>query len=286
MMPYTRRFVPPSLADTMPWLAWRPLPSTLPDCAVACVDGSMLRIANGVHDRCVACLDLPIPDHAPYHHYASRWDLEPGVRWWPPAFDPPHLPLRLSPLASEPRAGLCWPCPLVWEADALLFQYCAGLNTTTTRGRRLLQTTTATAAEAVCPPGTFVAKGHDCTSMRARSWCVPCPRNTRCTRYGPVPCGPNEMSAPRSTRRECVPGFQRDQQTCLPALPPPLPETLDICPKEDQILTQPFLPSSSATCAPCPPWSRKTRTGHCRVFHDGRHPNDTTILMPRKKILP
>jgi hypothetical protein len=74
-------------------------------------------------DACVPCATLPIPPGAPYVVYRALWNATPGVRWWPPAFDPPHMRPRpsLSTAAAaeeeeEPRAGVCWPCAATTQA--------------------------------------------------------------------------------------------------------------------------------------------------------------------------
>ena len=61
---------------------------------------------------CTPCATLAIPAGAPYTRYHATWNAPPAARWWPPAFDPPHLPPRsaAAPTASSSRAGLCWPC--------------------------------------------------------------------------------------------------------------------------------------------------------------------------------
>jgi hypothetical protein len=84
--------------------------SSLP-CATACIAGSVQW--NGA---CVSCAKLlpPPPVGAPFNTYYSLFAAKNGKRWWPEAFDPPHLPLRAATLGdtSEVRAGVCWPCPI------------------------------------------------------------------------------------------------------------------------------------------------------------------------------
>ena len=89
-------------------------------CEVACVRDAQLLMGPG----CTPCSALRIPDGAPYVGYHATWNATPGVRWWPRAFDPPHLrPRRLAEEGEEEeRAGVCWPCAThvragLWGAD-------------------------------------------------------------------------------------------------------------------------------------------------------------------------
>jgi hypothetical protein len=95
----------PPLGDRRAWVA--------PPCVSACVRDTYA--AYG--DTCVPCATLPIPPGAPYEVYRALWNATPGVRWWPPVFDPPHMRPRTSTATTrqaaeeeEPRAGVCWPC--------------------------------------------------------------------------------------------------------------------------------------------------------------------------------
>lgn len=80
-------------------------------CDTACIPGTVER-----DGECLPCALLfpPPPRGAPFVSYSYALpNASPGARWWPPEFDPPHLPLRsiVDPL-HERRAGVCWPCPI------------------------------------------------------------------------------------------------------------------------------------------------------------------------------
>jgi hypothetical protein len=87
-------------------------------CTSACVRDTFY---DPLTQQCRACRELPIPTGAPYALYRALWNATPDTRWWPSAYDPPHLPPRKNPyvdqsaavvLAPESRAGKCWPCAL------------------------------------------------------------------------------------------------------------------------------------------------------------------------------
>ena len=114
----TRFFLPPG-AVPPPDAAYIIPTTTETDCLTACVPDAMLVQLGGGRRLCRGCDTLPVPYGAPYRSYAARWNATPGRRWWPAGFDPLHLPPRahraISPI--EPRAGLCWPCPLLSPSD-------------------------------------------------------------------------------------------------------------------------------------------------------------------------
>jgi hypothetical protein len=70
-------------------------------CAMVCTWNTMLLAG------CVPCSTFNTPALTFY----AVWNASNGTRWWSAALDPPHLPPRSASLASERRAGLCWPCP-------------------------------------------------------------------------------------------------------------------------------------------------------------------------------
>ena len=85
-----------------------PLQMWARDCAVVCVRDAFMALDGA---RCLPCASLPVPDRAPYAGFHAYWNATPGARWWPPAYDPPHLRRRGG--GEEVRAGLCWPCPVL-----------------------------------------------------------------------------------------------------------------------------------------------------------------------------
>jgi hypothetical protein len=62
-------------------------------------------------EKCIPCPPVAFRN-APFSSYAyALFNATPGKRWWPKEFDPPHMPLRPRD-TEEPRAGVCWPCPM------------------------------------------------------------------------------------------------------------------------------------------------------------------------------
>ena len=81
-------------------------------CPTACPTDTIL-YNNGT---CLSCNLLYSPiQGAPYTSFFALWNAEPAPRWWPTAYDPPHLGVRpvnaQGKTLSETRAGRCWPCP-------------------------------------------------------------------------------------------------------------------------------------------------------------------------------
>ena len=77
-------------------------------CTVACVRDAYMAFDG---KSCVPCGRLPVPAHAPYAAFHATWNATPGRRWWPRAYDPPHLTKqRRGANDDETRSGVCWPC--------------------------------------------------------------------------------------------------------------------------------------------------------------------------------
>ena len=111
---YAPQYSPGGTVASLPCLLCPPLqamrmamPVTSDPCASVCQPDTY----EGP-GACVPCHNLPVPVGAPYLGYRSLWNATPGSRWWPEAYDPPHLPPRSY--GVEERAGRCWPCP-VWS---------------------------------------------------------------------------------------------------------------------------------------------------------------------------
>lgn len=76
-------------------------------CLTACIADSFEQ-----QQACVPCSHLVMVPGAPFVKYYALFAAKPAARWWPPEFDPPHLPLRSMMPLLETRAGVCWPCPI------------------------------------------------------------------------------------------------------------------------------------------------------------------------------
>ena len=85
------------------------VPRSPQKCLTACIADSF----EQEDGTCIPCSNLPMVPNAPFVKYYALFAAKPGPRWWPPEFDPPHLPIRsmVDPLL-ETRAGVCWPCPI------------------------------------------------------------------------------------------------------------------------------------------------------------------------------
>jgi hypothetical protein len=202
------------------------------DCDVICVPNAYMSLDG---TRCIPCASLPVPSHAPYTGYRALWNATPGARWWPRAYDPPHLrPRSSAQTQEEPRAGLCWPCstlvraglwdisepcttlPSPWRARALPPSPDDGdsvlsmprqrrlLAQAYTLDRRMLRWSSlsnisfyrsAPKAHVLCPPGMYADAG-------AR--CVRCPRGTEGAADGS--CRLLTAPAASNKKRRCVRG--------------------------------------------------------------------------------
>ena len=244
-------------------------------CITACVAGSVLVQQQQQPATCVACSVLypHVPAGAPYAAYYSLFNARPGQRWWPPEYDPPHLPPRLAGAeADEPRAGVCWPCPIGTpfpSPDSMDEEPCsqADLESNTmmtlaqpqamAQNRRLLMMPEAAppssswTATMTCPPGQlFLGYFYDKHTASQAMRCVPCSRrNYYCVDGKEYPCPPFQVSDGHSPSEcKCAPGWTAAKregglQACVPS-------SAAACPKGYRISNGLAL---TPLCEPCPP---------------------------------
>lgn len=182
----------PTLAPLREWVA--------PPCVSECVRDTY---ATPEGD-CAPCADLPIPPGAPYLLYRSLWNATRGARWWPPAFDPPHLRPRTAEKDDEARAGVCWPCATTTQTPfggdpcgiAASPSTATVVQTLSTRGRRRLHSAS-----------TLTNMAAYTLDRRRIEWTVPPPRPRPRNRAAPPPeCAPGwTIEEPRHLRPRCVP---------------------------------------------------------------------------------
>ena len=196
-------------------------------CDTACMNGYGASTIG-----CMACSRLFVPRGAPFLRYDARWDAAPARRWWPAAFDPPHLPPRPTlrfgheqTLRLEPTASVCWPVREEEGGDGdgyaaafmlpaiVVTSHQAEASRRRGRRRRLLHFQAVTD----CPPGTFRAR-----LLRWR--CAPCPPGFRCPGGKTAPRLPCPMTTTTTTMgacAACIRGFARTSPAadCTPELP-------------------------------------------------------------------
>jgi len=277
----SRFFVPPGIPMTAAVI------QTSSSCPTACVAGSVWY--NGA---CIACsLLLPTPPPAaPYAAYFALFNARPAARWWPPDFDPPHLPPRFSSAATpEKRAGVCWPCPLgtapTWPPNSTSDEPCAVVEqnaiiaqdapdalaalSAVGGGRRLLQQQGAAAPDnndssAVLlrtEDGTIIfscSPGYKLISVlvgkaSTRWWCMPCPTNYYCVDGREYLCPMFEVPDATQQRCVCSPGFRNVPEGGGKGC---VPEDLGACPPGHTIRD----PLKSPVCVPCPAFAASTTT--------------------------
>ena len=170
-----------------------------PPCVEACVRDAYPSSADG----CTPCSTLPIPPGAPYHLYRALWNATPGARWWPRAYDPPHMRPRANDGALEARDGVCWPCatttqtPYGGDPCGISTQAPTDVQRITIKlTRRLLLQSAPTATRSAYT-----------LDRRRIEWPLPPPRPLPRNRAAPAPaCAPGwTIEEPRHLRPRCTP---------------------------------------------------------------------------------
>ena len=202
-------------------------------------------------DHCAPCASLPIPPGAPFYAYGASWNSTPATRWWPPQYDPPHLPPRLLLGSPEPTARRCWPCvPPSLQGFFAHQPHDIGCPSSSFGGGTTTRRLLSSSMEEACAPGTYRV---------APTLCAPCPRNTYCAdphALAPQPCPAFHVSPPGASACDaCAPGYVRSGPgTCTPEHS--LVRRVDgVCPSGYQHVSPP------SRCEPCP---FATRYGACQ----------------------
>lgn len=236
-------------------------------CPTACVAGTVWR-----WNRCIPCASLfPIPPNAPYTTYYSLWNAKDGTRWWPEAYDPPHLGIRAW--LSERRAGLCWPCPIStrppppYYADGDL---CTWPATDTTLSVPywdigtwvLLQNLTLSLPDfwktSDKPQRRLLGEACEKGFYRKNATCVACPPNHRCSDGNSKQrCGSFARAPRGASRCHCITDFEESGPQCE-LVRQPLPA--------DRLCVPNFTFSSLLGCVPCPANTRTTLPGQACAY--------------------